>query len=246
MRKLFHIIRHFAFQFANLSHTTSTGMRILIKSEMEWRIYNDVFVDGDYDEVILKLIAKTQQKNYTILDLGFNVGFFTLRLVHLALAKSNHNNFRIQGIEASEELIKESQQRINSLDLSKDKFKIKLNRGLIGQVDGQGTFYHFKDHGLSSVFRKNGKAETIPFINISHLISDWEQVDLLKCDIEGSEFEFIKNYPDILKKTNLAIFEFHTEFCHYEDCIKLITLSGLIQRQIIRRSSHSCIELFWR
>ncbi len=213
---------------------------------MEWRIYNDIFIDGDYDEPILHLLSAQRERPIKVLDLGSNVGFFIQRLIHLATGRSNQNNFLICGIEASRDLCNESIRRFQKSNFSKEVFEINIHRGLIGRLEGQGILYQFKDHGLNSVFRKNGKSKTIPFINISNVISSWNEIDLLKCDIEGAELDFLKNYSTLLEITNSAVFEFHTEYCEYNSCIKILRSAGFRNSSLIRKSPHSIIEFFWK
>ncbi|CAN5577528.1 hypothetical protein BH10BAC4_BH10BAC4_21230 [soil metagenome] len=245
LKQLLHFIKHHAVRLTNLSHTIPEGVRIDIKNEMERRIYNDIFVDGDYDEAILKLIS-TAEETLTVLDLGSNVMFFTFRLIQLASEKPSKSHYSIHCIEASDKLVSESHRRIQNSHFSTERFQINIHQGLLGEPGGHSTFYHFKDHGLSSVFRKNGKPETISFINVSDLLKGANKIDLLKCDIEGSEGDFITHYGDILKKTSIAIFEFHFEYCSLEACISIIQKTGLIYSKIIRESPQSRIELFWR
>jgi hypothetical protein len=246
VNRLRHFLRHHALRFLNLSHQTSTGMKIAIQNESEWRLYNDIFIDGDYDEPILGLLSLKQNDPVTVLDLGSNVGFFIQRVIHLALANSSTNRFSVLGVEASQPLCDESKKRLNSSILSKEQFDITIHRGLIGQLGGHGVFFHFKDHGLSSIFRNKGKAETIPFINLLSVIPSWKKIDLLKCDIEGSEMIFLENYPSILGITRSAVFEFHTEFCDYPSCIKILKAHGFVNNNVIRKSPHSILEFFWK
>ncbi|UJB71821.1 FkbM family methyltransferase [Acaryochloris sp. 'Moss Beach'] len=53
-------------------------------------------------------------------------------------------------------------------------------------------------------------------------------VDLLKIDIEGSEFDFVECYQDILKSTNLVFMELHqtSRKCR-EKLLKELAYAGL-------------------
>ncbi len=246
MRRFSHFLRHKAFRWAHLTHDLYTGVHIEIKTPMEWGIYNDIFVDGDYDEPILRVLTKNPGKPLKVLDLGSNVGFFILRLIHLAHQERSSHFFHIRGVEASDTLCAESRRRLRTAPVSHQTFQINIDRGLIGQPEGQGTLYAFKDHGLNSVFRINGKPERVPFLNLSNLVSSWEEIDLMKCDIEGAELSFLENYSDLLRKTRSAVFEFHPEFCDYGRCLQLIMAEGFRNQKIVRTSPHARIELFWK
>jgi FkbM family methyltransferase len=246
LRKLGHFLRYNIIRLANLSHDTSTGLHISIKSPMEKRIYEDVFDGGDYDDPINKLLELKEGSVLTVLDLGSNVGFFTFRLIHLALSSGTTHQFHIQGVEASQKLCDESIERFKGSTFSKEKFAISIHHGLIGPPAGEGIFYQFRNHGLSSVFRKDGKPETITFIDLHAITSHWQEIDLLKCDIEGSELIFLKNYPLLLEKVRFAVFEFHLEFCNYNSCVDIIHQAGLTNSKVICQSPQAVIEFFWK
>lgn len=241
-----HFLRHKALRLANLSHDLSTGVHIDIRNSMEWKIYNDIFIDADYDAPILHLLSTEQEQALHVLDLGFNVGFFTLRLLHLALVQSSGRHITIQGVEASSWLCAEAMRRLKASRLPDGQFQISIARGLIGQREGEGILYHFKDHGLNSIFRKGGKGEVVPFLDISTLLHSWKRIDLLKCDVEGSELSFLKSHGALLHKTRSAVFEFHPEFCDYNESLEIIRAGGFRNNKLIRRSPYSSIEFFWK
>ena len=70
-----------------LQHTLPSGVRVEIGSPSDWFVYNEVFVDGEYDAVLDALIA-SPAPSPIVLDLGANVGLFTLRLMDRWLRSS--------------------------------------------------------------------------------------------------------------------------------------------------------------
>ena len=83
-----------------LSWKTKSGIQIQVKSPVDWTLYNDIFVDLEYDKAIVKALNK---KDTEILDLGANVGFFILRI--MSLAKRN-DKVKITSIEPDPRNIK--------------------------------------------------------------------------------------------------------------------------------------------
>jgi hypothetical protein len=63
----------------------------------------------------------------------------------------------------------------------------------------------------------------------------------MKCDIEGSEESFIANYPDVLSRTERAVFEFHPRFCDVARCVELLASAGLAHSVVLR--SHPLYEV---
>lgn len=53
-----------------------SGIPLQIRSYGDWCIYNEVFVNGEYDEAISELLRSTSSGRLRILDLGANTGFF--------------------------------------------------------------------------------------------------------------------------------------------------------------------------
>jgi hypothetical protein len=68
----------------DFSWTVKSGLKIQVASKSDWVIYNDIFVDGEYDFTIKEALGlAVMDRNLTVLDLGANVGFFTLRFLDL-------------------------------------------------------------------------------------------------------------------------------------------------------------------
>jgi len=60
------------------------GLAIKVKSHAEWKAYNDIFVDREYNVPLKQALASTRNGHtFTFLDLGANVRFFTTRLTEL-------------------------------------------------------------------------------------------------------------------------------------------------------------------
>ena len=86
----------------------------------------------------------------------------------------------------------------------------------------------------------------VSFVDISSVIRGWKYVDLLKCDIEGSEQLFIEKYQDVLKRTNLAVFEFHLHRVDIGRCFSILSACGLFPVSTLNFSKEVRLELFSR
>lgn len=225
MRKQVHrYLQGKAFKIIQLESKLSSGIQISIKNRMEWIIYNDIFVEGDYDAAILDIL-ETSDSSINVLDLGANVGFFDLRLVHLAYIKNSAKRFTVKAVDGSEALCDEFRQRIY-LSKVNSEFQIDILHGLIGAKSGKGLLYQFNQHGLNSTSRPHGNPVETSYINLTEVCNSFQEIHLLKCDIEGSELSFIQTYPDLLQKTRALVVEFHPEFCNPEHCIQHIKEIG--------------------
>ena len=74
----------------------------------------------------------------------------------------------------------------------------------------------------------------------------WDRVDLLKCDIEGAEELFLRNYPELLRRMHRAVFEFHHAQCDVPHCRDLLAQAGLLQERIVREFGQCSVEFFAR
>jgi len=155
--------------------------------------------------VDLKLLdIELENKNPLILDLGANLGFATLWF------KYNYPGARIWAYEP----FKKSYDIItkNVKDNNYDNITVK-NYGVLDK-DCTIPFYHIEGGaGLGdSIVNVGGTVkEKCEFHNLD---SEWEHVDkidLIKMDIEGSEFPVLKNCS-FWKKADKIIIEFHDNF----------------------------------
>lgn len=241
-KKIKAIVERIGYQTINLTWMLSSGILIKVDNRMEWIIYNDIFAEGGYDESLIKLIHSKNQIIHVV-DLGSNVGFFFLRLLHLARILHSTKKYFVRAVDGSERLCQEAKQRLNASKAG-EQFHVDVIHGLVGSKQGFGALHEFDSHGLNSVFRKNGKAKNVSFLNLSETFAPWEKIDLLKCDIEGSELNFLENYPDILEKTTTAVFEFHPEFCDYQRCYDLLIKSGFRRSKILQQYENGRVEEF--
>ncbi len=238
-------IREWHIRNANLAWSTDTDIRIKIRGNTDWIIFNELFANGEYDDPIQRLLTDSKNEPRTILDLGANVGFFGLRLAHLAISCGYRGKLFIKAIEGTPAIYKRLGENIQLQNLP-DGIQIESHHGLVGLRQGVGVIYLYAMHVLNSMMRKTRRVVQVPFINVNDVTSGWESIDLLKCDIEGSELLFIQNYPDLLKKTKAAVFEFHYEMCSHEECIHLLREAGLVNREVIKQHSQSSVEYFYR
>src|SRR5262245_3500425 len=76
-------IRRLLFQWLDLRWTLTSGVRLRVTGYGDWLTYNEIFVRGEYDQALcLALDARPEPTAPVhIVDLGSNVGFFTLRAV---------------------------------------------------------------------------------------------------------------------------------------------------------------------
>jgi FkbM family methyltransferase len=242
--RVYQYIQGKAFNFIQLRSKLSTGIPIEIKNRMEWIIYNDIFVECDYD-LSIQNVLNASDSEINVVDLGANVGFFDLRVAHLASLNKSEKKITITAIEGSKTLCGELRKRILALNVNVN-IKIDIVHGLVGARRGKGLLYQFKDHGLNSTSRISGKPVEVSYIDLTEVCRSFQEIHLLKCDIEGSELSFIQNYPDLLQKTHAIVIEFHPEFCDAEHCIQQLKEHSFVESQMRKEYGNCFIQYFRR
>jgi len=205
-----------------LRFTLQSGLHVSIANECDWVIYNEIFVEGMYDEPIKTAMAPG--KAIHVLDIGANVGFFTLRVIDLA-RRSGGVPYHATLVEGSPRVTKELRSRM------KDLPGIEILHGLVGRRSGNSLITEYTFHGHNSIFGNHGVK--VDFLDLDLVGSLATEIDLLKCDIEGAELLFIENYPGLLGRTKLAVFELHHRVCDTGRCLELLRDSGFtVQRAL--------------
>jgi FkbM family methyltransferase len=247
IRTIKNSIRNKVWLFLKANWQLLSGLRIVVKDDSDWFVYNEIFVNKEYDEA-LKILFSNLPENPLVLDLGANVGYFTLKMAD-ELMQAGCNKFRIIAVEGTPQNHAVLRQRINQ-PLLHDK--VSAFCGLAGYKTGAHTVRYSSQHyGHSSASAKSEDkyASTVSYLDIEKLLPEnVEKINFLKCDIEGSEEIFINEYPELLKRVEIAVFEFHSQECNVAYCKEMLQNAGLRSMGTIKTdaSFHTSVEIFGR
>lgn len=241
-RSLRRRLRRAAFDWLDLSWTTASGVHLRVANYNEWIIYNEIFVDAEYDRAIdLALRSDRAGQPLRVVDLGANVGFFTLRLVDRARVSGLLDTAcSIMAVEGHPRLAAELARRVrfdNSL-----AGQVNVVAGLAGADRGTGVLFSADGSpGDSSTKRAaNSAGLLVPFVDIDRLVADVAAIDLLKCDVEGAELDVIRAHPALLRKSRVAVFELHEDLCPATRCRDALLEAGF-GRELILRARGGCV-----
>jgi len=92
----------------------------------------------------------------------------------------------------------------------------------------------------------NRYAEECEYIDLEKFLPAECPLDLIKCDIEGSELEFLQTYPDLLRRTRNVVIELHPFHCDAQACRDLLVSSGFVQQRIIKSFPTHALEMYCR
>jgi FkbM family methyltransferase len=226
-----------------LSHTFATGVRIDIQSMADWTLYTDIFVSGEYDLAIRS--ALEQAKGCCrVLDLGANVGFFAKRVIHIR--RSEFPNVAldlicIEGLPSTHMILQESFPRLLRSE------KSTLLHGLAGERVGCAYIQSNPFHAMTSLVPGNRiSGVKVPFLDLQSITNHWDDIDLLKCDIEGSEERFLHAYPELIARTKTAVFEFHLDRVDRSICRRRLSEGGLVVGATLHENKYISLELSHR
>ncbi|MEO5684463.1 MAG: FkbM family methyltransferase [Chitinophagaceae bacterium] len=246
IRKLKDALREKAWIFLKVKWKLRSGLFIKVENDSDWFVFNEIFTNKEYDPAF-RLFLSNISSNPLVVDLGANVGYFTLRVADEMLL-AGHTDFTIVSLEASPSNFAILQRRLVQPLL---KNKVKYFLGLAGHKTGSASVVHSNQHyGHSSAGdAAAGTATTVSYVDIETLTgSNEKRIGLLKCDIEGSEEIFISAYAGLLQRVDTAVFELHAGECNVENCRKMLENAGLFSKGIIKEDPpyRTTVEIFSR
>lgn len=228
----------------DLHWKTASGLRVSVLGAADWYLYNEIFVEGEYDAPIDAVLRRAPASApVSVLDLGANVGFFTLRFVDRLRRARPEQPFRVTMVEGSPRLAGEAARRVVEANGLGDR--VRVVHGLAGDRRGSARLHEGDFHprnGLSG----DGSGTEVPFVNLETLLPPGEPIDLLKCDIEGSEERFAESYGALLRRVRAAVVELHPALCDTERSLRLMAEAGLTERTLLRQARETSVVFLSR
>lgn len=223
-----------------------SGLTVEVRSHPDWIIYNEIFVNQEYGEAIEKALARArEQPTFSVVDLGANVGYFSLQAADLCWQDDPGKDLRLTAVEGSPPVFRELSRRINKQPRLQSS--VRLINALVGEPTGGayiGHSYTHYGHGISDTPRV--RDHFVSYLDLSKEMAAYERIDLLKCDIEGAEVALIENFGGLLRKVTVAVFEFHNYGRDLEKSRRQLEFYGLHRSKVLRTTPLFTIELFER
>lgn len=220
----------------------ASGIDIQVLDAAEWMAFCEVFVLGEYNDAI-KLLIDHGPTRTLVLDLGANVGYFSLKMLDCWIAsRGSGDGLDIVAIEGATGTFSRLQSRLKSPAAA----RIRAYHGLVGRREGAAHINERADHISASLFGEPSSGHTVPFIDLVNLLPKDQRIGLLKCDIEGAEEEFLKSYPDLLARTDAMVIEIHGSQCDRSECLERILGYGFRHERALKRWQDLTVDLFTR
>lgn len=178
------------------------GLDLLLRpGTTDFFIFREIFLRDEYE------LMKLPEKLGTVIDLGGNVGLFTCALLP-----------RAQRVITVEPVAANFLQAARNITRNGGAMANLLRYAVTGHSGDEITIHlSARNTGMNSVFagwvEKGGSdgQETVPTISLPDLLSRVEgDIDLLKCDIEGAEFDVFQATPaPMLRRLCRLVMEVH-------------------------------------
>jgi len=221
------VLRNLKWRCQNLGfQKTNFGTRLKIGSFMDHLVFKEIFTDKIYDEFIIRALKKGSNENEPrrVFDIGANLGFFTVRCCEIWNQLGTNADLDFVIYEPSENCIGRLKENLKAFD--QKNFSFDIRNKLVGKKNGWDWFLEDKDHHLgqcvSPKIEKKGHrySRKIGYHDMSQDL-ELSKIDLLKCDIEGSEVEFLKNFSSSLNGVHSIIIETHGQKAKDYVCKKM-------------------------
>jgi FkbM family methyltransferase len=233
----------------------SSNLTAKIRSESDWDVATEIFVNGDYDAVIVQALRSSSAAGpLRVLDLGANVGFFSLRCIQLYGQLELRTGLRLVAVEASSHVFAELQRRFATP--LEESIELILKGGLVGPRSGRTMFRSsmFSSHvngvarsgRVSRIRLLDRYAEERAYVDLEEFVDPHAMIDLIKCDIEGSELDFVSSYQSLLQRTRLLVIELHPFHCDVAACRDLLRSYGFAPRQVVKSYPTHSLEVYER
>lgn len=151
-----------------------------------------VYVQGEFDPAVFKVIATELRSGDVFLDIGANVGTYSIQSLEVVGPAGAVHAFEIDP------------RPLRCLKLSKDRFDYKnlhIHTIAVGAECGHVQLNQDDECGNSQVSIASGGVQ-VPMATLDSLMakSKFDQANVVKIDVEGFEFEVLKGARELLAK----------------------------------------------
>jgi FkbM family methyltransferase len=240
-------LRRALFDWLQLTWTTAQGVHLRVANYNEWIIYNEIFVDGEYDAAIQTALRHRTGRPLHVVDLGANVGFFTLRLFDRTRAEGLADaECHVTLVEADPAIVPVLDRRVhgeNALGA-----QVRVVPGAVGGPHGSLPFYPsvISPGEGSLIAAPHTAAVQVPSVDLDRVLADLPWIDLVKCDVEGAEMSVFEGSPAWLRKTATVVVEIHAARSRVESCRAGLASAGLTHETVLRDRGGCALCLYTR
>ena len=191
------------FHELDLSFPLDNGYWASLMENDSYNSFSEIFIQQEYKDFLPK------SDLLKVIDLGAHYGYFSLWLQ----SKIGSNDCQSLLIEPS---LLCRRSLVNLIAQPKLSGRFKYIHGAIGRpTDDKVNFFERPFMAGSSFdLSNNENSYNVNILKVEEILQVLPPpYDLIKCDIEGSEWELIEHYPEILQKSKYLLMEWHSWHC---------------------------------
>lgn len=169
---------------------------------------------GQYNELIKRDIYKFKTTNPKpfIIDCGVNIG------LSIVSFKNTHPNAKIIGFEPDPNIFEVAKKNIK-----KAGFKdVELIKKAVWNEESTMLFYKENSAGGRLANQKSENTIEVQTFHLKKIIN--QEVDFLKIDIEGAEFDILKDIEDNLNYVKNIFIEYHSKINSQQNLGEIINI----------------------
>lgn len=178
--------------------TVRSGVKLVWSPEDRGGPATRVVCNGDYEPHETELLLTLVENKSVFIDVGANVGWYSLHLAN----KMRHNGLLTYAFEP---ISFNYNQLKRNVELNGLGDIIKVFAVALGDVSDDACFYIPKDlPGGASTIKLHpsisNQQEICPVVTLDDVLAEEGvgQVDIIKCDVEGAEFNILKGAKGLL------------------------------------------------
>jgi FkbM family methyltransferase len=153
---------------------------------------------GLYERTYLESVKKLVQRGALVIDVGANIGFYTLLFSALVGASG-----RVVAIEPQTELAEKLRHFAPA--------NVEVHEVAAGRSTGTGTLHTLPDHSVLATLRTDGvdgwETHAVPVVPLDELVGSVESVGFLKIDAECAEEDVLIGAVQTLSRTDAFMVE---------------------------------------
>ena len=196
-KKLIFHIKNYFYRELEISVPVENGYYADLLESDAYDSFSEIFVQKEYESFLPELPLNK------IIDIGSNYGFFTLWLQSIQ-PEVDLYSIMIEPSDRCSHTLKKfvSNQHFRN--------RFKYIQKAIGDPNEEKVTFYDRPFMSGSTFSDNQYSIKNSVNTLK--IEDFKlsSYDLIKCDIEGSEWEFLVNYSEIILKTSYILIEWHS------------------------------------
>lgn len=181
------------------------GLSCPVVSPEAWYSFQEIFLQEEYRPVFDKIPLPKRW-----IDVGCHTGYFSFWVAWLLAQKKQAKNYQALLIDADLRM-KNAVQKLIDLNALGERFLFR--NGAISQNKGAVEFTQrcAMASSISELGSKSHTRYTVPVIDAGEILKIFPgPYDLIKVDIEGSEYDFLTAYQPVLDQTRHLVLEWHS------------------------------------